>query len=336
MRNFAVSFAGVGRARARTRLGQRLDGSLFSRRGAKAGRPSAARVPSSAFLGKTTAAAMPESAKPMKFALSDVAASRQSAAIFIAVAVLLHVEDQSMAQGSRADYDRAASLWRRTSEKVFRDRIEAHWLTNNPQFWYEVRTGTDTREFVFVDAEKGERKPAFNHAKLAEALNKAATNDLRAENLPLRNFEWKTGKEVEFIVDGKSWRADLEGYSVTEQKDAKTTRVAAISPDDVPRASRRTGPGTSITFINRTRDEVELFWLNTEGARQSYGKLAAGAQREQHTFAAHVWLAVNERGRTVAAFEATEKAGDAEISNFTGGPARQPRGRRWSAAPHIA
>jgi dipeptidyl aminopeptidase/acylaminoacyl peptidase len=263
----------------------------------------------------------------MKLALSDVTASRQSAAILALVAVLL-CGVRSHAQGSRADYDRAASLSRRTTGKVFRDRIEAHWLTNNTQFWYEVKTGTDTREFVFVDAEKGERKPAFDHTKLAEALNKAGTKDLRAENLPLRSFEWKAGKEVEFTVDGKSWRADLESYSVTEQKDAKATRTVAISSDDAPRASRRTGADTSLTFINRTQGEVELFWLNTEGERQSYGKLAAGAQREQHTFAGHVWLAVNERGRTIAAFEAAEKAGDAEISNAGAGFTGRPRGNR--------
>ena len=267
----------------------------------------------------------------MKLAWPDVTASRQSAALLTLV-IVLFCGARSHAQGSRADYDRAASLSRRTSGKVFRDRVEAHWFTNNTQFWYEVRTGADTREFVFVDAEKGERKPAFDHAKLAEALNKAGAKDLRAENLPLRNFELKAGKEATFAVDGKSWNANLETYVVTEQKDVKTTKTVAISPDDAPQASRRTGSDTSLTFINRTQGEVELFWLNTEGERQSYGKLAAGAQREQHTFAGHVWLAVNERGRTVAAFEAAEKAGDAEISNTSAGFSARPRGNRAGGA----
>ena len=231
-------------------------------------------------------------------------------------------------QGSKADYDRSTNLSRQFSGKVFRDRVEAHWLTNNTQFWYEVRTGTNTREFVFVDAEKGERRLAFDHAQLAKALNAAGVKGLRAENLALRNLEWKSSNEIEFTLDGKSWRTDLVNYSLTQQKEAKETKgVTALAPEDAPTASRRTGPETSLTFVNRTQSDVELFWLDTGGQRQSYGKLSAGERRDQHTFAGHVWLAVSERGRTIAAFEATEKGGEAEIAfGELGGGRRGNRG----------
>ena len=36
------------------------------------------------------------------------------------------------------------------------------------------------------------------------------------------------------------------------------------------------GEETSLTFINRTKAEVEIFWLDEEGKRQSYGKIKAG------------------------------------------------------------
>jgi len=246
--------------------------------------------------------------------------------------VALTLPITAVAQGSHADYERAANLSRQFSAKVFRDRVEAHWLTNNTQFWYEVRTGTNTREFVFVDAEKGERRPAFDHAKLAQALNAAGVKDVRAENLALRNLEWKGANEIEFTLNGKSWRAELGQYALTEQKATKETQGAvAISPDDLPRVSRRTGAETALTFINRTQGEVELFWLSTDGMRQSYGKLAPGAQREQHTYAGHVWLAVNASGRTMAAFEATEKGGEAEISSTFRGTGRS-RGDRFGGA----
>src|SRR5436190_3265202 len=130
-----------------------------------------------------------------------------SAAV-IALTVLWLSCSVTSAQGSRTDYERAANLSRQFAGKVFRDRVEAHWLTNNAQFWYEVKTGADTREFVFVDAGKGERRPAFDQAKLAEALLKAGVKDASAENLPLRNVEWKSGKEIDFSADGKSWRVD--------------------------------------------------------------------------------------------------------------------------------
>src|SRR5437764_1327687 len=73
------------------------------------------------------------------------------------------------AQGSREDYERAANLSRQFSGKVFRDRIETHWLTGDTSFWYEVKTGRDTSEFFFVDAVKGERKPSIDVSKFTSA-----------------------------------------------------------------------------------------------------------------------------------------------------------------------
>jgi len=240
--------------------------------------------------------------------------------------------NSAQAQGSRADYERAASLSARFSGKVFRDRVEAHWLTNNTQFWYELKTGPAAREFIFVDAEKGIRQPAFDHLKLAQALANAGVKEAPASNLPLQNLEWKSANELEFTAGGKSWRANLSAYSLVETKEAKAARSTAIPTDEVPRASRRTGAETALTFINRTGGEVELFWLSTEGERISYGKLAPSAQRDQHTFAGHVWLAVAAGDVTLVAFEATEKPGDAEISdtntktNATVGRPRRNRG----------
>ena len=45
------------------------------------------------------------------------------------------------AQGTKADYARAAELPNLTRDKVFRDRVEPHWFDENRQFWYKVRTG---------------------------------------------------------------------------------------------------------------------------------------------------------------------------------------------------
>ena len=250
----------------------------------------------------------------------------------VALALSLCAAVGGFAQGSRADYERAASLSRRSAGKVFRDKVEAHWLTNTTRFWYEVKTGPDTRKFILVEAEKGTRQPAFDHTKFAAALAKAGVKEARADNLPLKNLAWKSAEEIEFSAGGKSWRADLQTYSLVEQKRTNAPTSSALSPDGLPRASRRTGGDTSLTFVNHTQNEVELFWLSTEGARVSYGKLAAGAQREQHTFAGHVWLAVSGSGRTVAAFEASEKAGDAEIANSnTNSASVRPQGNRGAA-----
>lgn len=241
-------------------------------------------------------------------------ANARLSAVLVAAALLWSGRAPLQAQGSRADYERSATLSGLTANKVFRDRVQAQWLSNNTQFWYEVKTAPDAREFVFVDAEKGERRPAFDHAKLAESLKANGVNDARAENLALRNLEWLAENQLDFSTSGKTWRLDVQTYALQEIPRTNNARTTALSPENIPRASRRTGSETSLTFINSTREEVELFWLSTDGERRNYGKLTPGAQREQHTFAGHVWLAVSSGGRTLAAFEASERGGDAEIT----------------------
>ena len=172
--------------------------------------------------------------------------------------ILLAWPDALRAQGSKADYERAADLSRRFSGKVFRERVQANWLPGNTSLWYEVKTGRDSSEFISVNAITGERKV-------------------------------------------------LERAPVDAKKEAAST-------GETPRASRRTGSDTSLTFINRTAGEVEIFWLSTDGNRVSYGKLAPGTQREQHTFAGHAWVAVDAAGKTVASFEASERGREAVIS----------------------
>ena len=56
---------------------------------------------------------------------------------------------------------------------------------------------------------------------------------------------------------------------------------------------------------NRFDKPVEIFWLNADGGRQSYGKIPPGTRKDQHTFRGHVWLVANEQGETLGVFEAT-------------------------------
>jgi len=61
------------------------------------------------------------------------------------------------------------------------------------------------------------------------------------------------------------------------------------------------GPETEIEFINRSEIDIELKWIDSSGKRHSYGRIAKGEQRKQHTFAGHVWLLCNRNGKAIAA-----------------------------------
>jgi dipeptidyl aminopeptidase/acylaminoacyl peptidase len=154
-------------------------------------------------------------------------------------------------------------------QRVYRDRLQAHWLPGNTQLWYRVQTGPKAHEYVFVDAVAGQR--TLTNATVA----------------------------------------------------AGATNLHALAVAEAPRASKRTGPETTLHFINHTTGPVELFWLDFDGKRKSYGKIAAGKARDMSTYAGHVWLIANEAGKALAVFEAGEEPAEADIRAEA--PADKPR-----------
>src|SRR5947209_4947674 len=64
---------------------------------------------------------------------------------------------------------------------VYKARITPHWSTNNPEFWYRNDLRGGAKEFILVEAERGIRRKAFDHDKLAAALAKAAGEEVKAD-----------------------------------------------------------------------------------------------------------------------------------------------------------
>lgn len=212
---------------------------------------------------------------------------------------------------------------------VYKARIAPHWIEGGSRFWYRNDLSGGRREFILVDAEHGKRQPSFDHQKLADAL-KAAGIEANANRLPFDAIEIKPNEQkLEFRAGNRNWQCDLATYKLTEreaQQPASDSRPAA-TPAEGPQRSRTTGAETEITFENRTSGEVEVFWLDTAGNRQTYGKLAAGATKNQHTFAGHAWEVVSSEGRTLGTYLADE-AGTRAVIDGTQRPAQAPQRNR--------
>ena len=231
----------------------------------------------------------------------------------LAVLVLCSTDSNLCAQGTRSDYERAKGLRKLTDNKVFRDRVRPNWLGGDATFWYRVQRAADRHEFIFVDAEKGERKPAFSHARLAEALTANGVRDAAADRLPIDRLEFDLEKNrIVFRCGDAGWACDLEEYELTAHEQEQTPS-AGFPPNRGPRSSRRTGEETEITFINKTKSKVELFWLATDGEPRGYGMLEPGVRRQQHTFSGHVWLVKDESGKELVVFVGQDEPILAEI-----------------------
>jgi len=220
---------------------------------------------------------------------------------------------RTSAQGTRSDYERALRLREVTAGKVFKDRVRPHWFADNTRFWYRNDLPDERREFILADAATGTRKAAFDHARLAGALTEALDREIQADRIDIGKLEFHpAGAELRFSGYGKRWRCDLNGYEVVEIADDERP-AESLTPRARAHPSRRTGEETSITFINRTDSDVEVYWIDAQGRRQRYGTIAPGKQRRQHTYAGHVWLLTGADGETVGIFVATESGGDAVI-----------------------
>ena len=67
--------------------------------------------------------------------------------------------------------------------------------------------------------------------------------------------------------------------------------------------------------MNRTGGPVTLSWLAGGDDAKSYGELAAGASRWQHTFAGHAWRVDDAAGETLARFRGAARPGVALIAD---------------------
>jgi len=116
----------------------------------------------------------------MKFEIRVRSASSVAAAALFAI-VLASVPIR--AQGTLADYQRAQGLQAKFQGLAVDVPGTVNWIGKSHHFWYSksVKGGT---EFVLVDADAATKKPAFEHEKLAAAINAASGGKFTALTLP--------------------------------------------------------------------------------------------------------------------------------------------------------
>ncbi|HZZ30052.1 MAG TPA: DPP IV N-terminal domain-containing protein [Pirellulales bacterium] len=258
------------------------------------------------------------------------------ALLIVSLCALWAAPISAWAQGSKDDYERAQSLQQRTRGKVYADRITANWLNDGKQFWYVVKTGPNQQHWVLVDAEKGQRREAFDHKKMAAALSEAGGKKFSADNLPITSFNLSADlTTAHFSALGKRWQCDLADYKLKEAG-ASEEEHSTVTVLDRPRPSQSDGPNTTVRFVNRTPGTIKLVWIDASGERSEYGAIEPNKDFEQNTYAGHVWVALDANDRPMGIFQATEKPGVAIVdgsNRFAGAGRGGFRGRRGGGPP---
>ncbi len=123
---------------------------------------------------------------------------------------------------------------------VFKMRVAPHWFDGNERFWYRNDGPGGAKEFILVDAAHGYRQPAFDHARLAGTLSKAAGQAYKADRLPFDEIELIDGaKAVRFRVGEVTWKCPLDSYECSkagaDAAKSSTASTASSSGDAAPR-----------------------------------------------------------------------------------------------------
>lgn len=163
-----------------------------------------------------------------------------------------------------ARYARAEALLPHHFKKlVDAPRVSPVWIRDTETFWYRLTTADGARFFV-VDAVAGTKRPAFDHARLAKALNDVVDEEVDAAALPFVAIDLVDGA-VQVVVGDQRIEVSLDTYAATVVGPAHPAEVR--SPD----GRWSVGARDHNLYVRDTATDEER-WLTTDGVESwSYG-----------------------------------------------------------------
>lgn len=186
-----------------------------------------------------------------------------------------------------ARYRKAQLLDSVTHNTIFKNVVNAHWQPGNETFWYCNVLQDSTYEYLFVDAARGSKRPAFDAVKLAAALQQTEGKSFDARRLKITWMEFDAaGKSLAFETGKQYYRCTLTDYHCSKiDSVAFTPAVTAfkewpsrwesfetdhISPDGRWDAVIRNG---NVFILNRATG-AEQQYTNNGNNDKPYGSVA--------------------------------------------------------------
>ena len=126
---------------------------------------------------------------------------------------------------------------------------------------------------------------------------------------------WVDDETLEFTIEKGGKRQQRRISALSGRVTDTSLQGQEAGPLLPSRASRSRGQGNNIQlqFVNDLDVSLELFWLDQQGRRRSYGTILPGKTRDQQTFGGHAWVLVGPDDQVVTEFVAQESDGIAVI-----------------------
>ncbi|MBI1321972.1 prolyl oligopeptidase family serine peptidase [bacterium] len=215
-------------------------------------------------------------------------------------------------QGTKREYDLAASLPGKVADKVLRELVQPVWQPDG-SFWYRVKTGPGSKfEWVYVDPVSKSKTVVIDSDRLKSVLPRIESRTTGG-NL-VESIARSKDHPGAFLlkISGERFRWTPGGEKL-DREEPKIEDAADAAERSAPRASLRQGPETFVTFVNSSGADAHLQWIDPEGKPKGYGHLKPGEERRQHTFGGHVWRVFDDKGNDLAWIEAEDEPTTVEI-----------------------
>jgi len=143
------------------------------------------------------------------------------------------------------------------------------------------------------------------NAAAEEVFNRVRVGVSRASN----------NEQIPFVASSlaEPFYFSSSGAGARESQDAREA-CAQLAQTRSP----RTREAVSLTFSNKTNEEVSVIWLDYGGKQKLYRRLAPGQRYAQHTFQDHAWLVNDRSGHCLGIY----RAGPTRTVELTAGASR--------------
>ena len=129
-------------------------------------------------------------------------------------------------------YDRAVALTSGALRGTVKNlSVTPHWIGDQDLFWYQRDTQTGT-EYLIVEAETGEKRPAFDHKVLAAALFELDGEARTAESLGISEMYFNESlSSIELKAGALAARCDLNAGTCEALPEWRFDPFQLVSPD---------------------------------------------------------------------------------------------------------
>lgn len=139
-------------------------------------------------------------------------------------------------QVTETDYSRAESMltWN-LNDKITGQSVNPQWIDSG-KFWYRVTTPNGAL-YKIADASERSANTAFDHQRLADAIQNYSGSEQNAANLSLENLSFSSNlNTLRFTLSGKIVACSLQNYECESDGDAPSSPNNSVTSPDGTKA----------------------------------------------------------------------------------------------------